>query len=78
MSITVDKLKKCFVEAFAIDSTVFTAETTPMQVPDWDSLGHVRLVNAMQNEFGVEFDVSEIMQMEDVPKILAILKLRGL
>ncbi len=78
MSVTIDKLKHCFVEAFAIDPAVFTAETTPVQVPNWDSLGHVRLVTAMQKEFGVEFDVAEIMQMEDVSKILDILKLRGL
>ncbi len=78
MSVTFDKLKKCFVESFALAPDVFTVETTPMQVPNWDSLGHVRLVTAMQKEFGVEFDVAEIMQMEDVPKILDILKLRGL
>jgi len=77
MSATAEKLKKCFIDAFGIDSSIFTEEMTPTAVPDWDSLGHVRLVNAMQKEFGTDFDVEEIMQMEDVPKILDILKRRG-
>ena len=35
------------------DTLVLTAETAPRDVPGWDSLAHVGIVFALEEEFGV-------------------------
>jgi len=39
----------------------------------WDSLGHIRLVSAMEEAFGVSFTLDEIEAMTSVPQIAAVL-----
>jgi acyl carrier protein len=67
-----EKVKSAFVEAFAVDPSTFTVEMLPEDVQGWDSLGHLRLVTALQEHFGVEFEVNEVMDMDSVKKIVAI------
>ncbi|NKB87401.1 MAG: hypothetical protein GKS06_04180 [Acidobacteria bacterium] len=74
----VDDLAKIFEETFAHDSTRFSAETVPDDVKKWDSIGHMSMVAAMEDKFGVQFEVDEIMEMVDVRKILEILEAKGI
>lgn len=67
-----EKVKAAFVSAFAVDPATFTIETMPEDVNGWDSLGHLRLVTALQEQFGVEFEVNEVMDMDSVQKIVTI------
>jgi acyl carrier protein len=73
-----ERLKKVFVAVMGISPEQYHPALLPTEVPNWDSLGHVQLVEAMQKEFGVEFAVSEIMEMEDVGKIREILARHGI
>lgn len=41
-------------------------DTAQDNMPDWDSLAHVRLVVGIENEFGILFDVSEIETIKSV------------
>lgn len=69
-----DKLKQVFNSVFQIPPDQVLDTLSPEGVTGWDSLGHVRLVTALQDEFGVEFEVDEIMRMENVAGIKAILE----
>jgi acyl carrier protein len=73
----VARLAKLFQETFDHDASTFSSATTPEDVAKWDSIGHMSLVGAMEQEFGQEFEIDEIMEMENVAKILAILAARG-
>jgi acyl carrier protein len=68
-----DKLKQVFNSVFQLSPEQVSDSLSPEGVTGWDSLGHVRLVTALQDEFGVEFEVDEIMRMENVAEIKAIL-----
>ena len=56
----------------------FSAATVPDDVKKWDSIGHMSMVAAMEDKFGVQFEVDEIMEMIDVNKILEILATKGI
>jgi acyl carrier protein len=73
-----ERLKKVFVEVMGISAEQYHPTLTPAEVPSWDSLGHVQLVTGLQKEFGIELDVSEIMEMEDAVKIKEVLQRRGI
>ena len=74
----VDDLAKIFADTFAHDEARFSAETVPDDVKKWDSIGHMTMVAAMEEHFGVQFEVDEIMEMVDVKKILEILDGKGI
>jgi acyl carrier protein len=72
MSAVVEKVKNAFVSTFSVDPAAFKVEMLPEDVQGWDSLGHLRLVTALQEQFGVEFEVDEVMDMDSVQKIVSI------
>ena len=69
-----DRVVKVFFEAFNFPVENVTPETGPDDVPHWDSLGHMNLVNALEAEFKIEFEIDAIMEMISVAKIVDILK----
>ena len=47
-------------------------------VVKWDSLRHMNLVLALEEEFGVQFSDEEIVEMVSVQLIIEILKVKGI
>lgn len=74
---THDRLAAAFEKAFGFDPKSFSLQLAPEQVPNWDSIGHMSLVATLEQEFQVQFEVDEIMEMSSPQKILDILKARG-
>jgi acyl carrier protein len=71
-----NKVRGAFQAAFGADPALVTPTSTPDQIPGWDSLGHAVLVTQLEQAFGVTFELDEIMDMEDVKAILAIVAKR--
>jgi acyl carrier protein len=71
------RLAEAFNTVFQLPLEQWTDALTPQDVAGWDSLGHVRLVTQLQEQFGVEFEVDEIMRMETVGEIKKILASRA-
>ena len=51
-------------------------EWGPDEIEDWDSMAHLDLVIAVGEEFGVELDFNEIMEICTVGDILKLLKIK--
>ncbi len=73
----VDRVATVFRKAFDFDSRKFSLNTTPESVPNWDSVGHMNLVAQLEKEFGLQFEVDDIMEMSSAAKIVEILRARG-
>ena len=65
-------LKNLFIDIFDLDEEDYCDELSYDDTPDWDSLGHMQMVARLTKEFGVEFDIEEVMAMETVAKIKEI------
>jgi acyl carrier protein len=52
-------------------------ETSPRDVPRWDSLQHIALVSAIERTFGVQLSMDEMMEMRTVGDIEAVLRRHG-
>jgi acyl carrier protein len=74
----VDRVAKIFRKVFDFDSGRFSLETTPEDVPNWDSVGHMSLVAQLEAEFDRQFEVDDIMEMSSAAKIIEILKAKGI
>ncbi len=61
-----ERLSGIFRDVFEDDSIVVTSELTAADVPEWDSLSHIRLVLAVQKAFGVKFSAAQTAELKNV------------
>ena len=64
------QLNEIFADIFDDEDIVISEDMTADDVEDWDSLAHVRLIVAIENEFGIEFTASEIEGFTDVGEMI--------
>ena len=60
------RLTQVFREALEDDTLKLRPETTADDVDAWDSLSHVQLIVAAEQDFGVRFTSREIMKWRNV------------
>jgi acyl carrier protein len=68
------RVQEVFQLAFGSDPQAISLETTPSDVPAWDSVGHLELASKLEQTFGVSFDVDDLMEMENVREIVRIVE----
>ena len=68
-----ERLQPVFRDVFDDDSITVTEETTSADIDDWDSLEHINLVNAVEQEFGMKFDMGQILTMKNVGEMADII-----
>ncbi len=74
MEVLLAKVRTAFKSAFDIDPRTITLDTSPDDVPAWDSMGHVTLASSLEHVFGLSFDVDDLMEMENVKEICRVVQ----
>jgi len=69
-----EKLKKIMAETFKLDENAINEETKMSKVESWDSLSHLQLIAALEEAFGMEIDMDDMLAMTGYKEILEILK----
>ena len=69
-----ERLTPLFREIFRDPTLEVTPELRATDVPAWDSLNHINLVVAIENEFQVEFTTEQLGSMGKVGDLLDILE----
>ena len=70
-----EKLQKVFDELF-LEKVVVTPELTAADVEEWDSLLHVSLVLAVEQEFHIRFRVGEVEATKNVGELADLIAKR--
>lgn len=73
---TYKKLTKVFREVFDDDSIELTPETTANDIEDWDSIEHINLITAVEDAFGMRFQMREVSGMKNVGEMVQIIESR--
>ncbi|MFM2100427.1 MAG: hypothetical protein RLZZ366_1966 [Pseudomonadota bacterium] len=60
-------------DIFDEDDLVATEEMSADDVADWDSTNHVRLIVAVEEEFGIRFESDEITAPETVGELVDLI-----
>ena len=66
------EINKLLSEAFEIESDEITEDLHIDDTPNWDSLGHLRLVVGIESKFNVQLKPTEIESILDYQSIYAI------
>ena len=73
------KLNELIIETFALSSDISVKdEQGPGDLPGWDSLGHLNLMNALERVYSVSVDMEEMIAIETVLDIRALLTEKGI
>ena len=71
------RLNEVFRDVFGDSSLSVNENTTSADIEDWDSLEHINLIAAVENEFSLRFKMREVSGMKNVGEMLAIIAERG-
>jgi len=60
------RLTTIFHDVFDDDAIVVTPDLTADDVPEWDSLSHIRLMLAVQKAFSIKMSAAQIASLKTV------------
>lgn len=65
-----ERLNEVFQDVFDDDELEVTDETTAADVEGWDSLMHITLIEAVEDEFDINFDMKTVVKMKNVGEMV--------
>lgn|GEM_PF-563406 len=71
------KIQDIFRDIFGDKSIVINKNTNANDIVGWDSLTHISLLEAVQDEFGIKFSLDEMIDLTDVGQILSAIIQKG-
>jgi acyl carrier protein len=65
-----NKLQGIFRDVLDDEGIVLTADTSPENLEDWDSLAQINIIAACESEFDIKFDLNEVVNIKNVCDML--------
>jgi len=69
-----NRIKNVMAAVFGISIEDINEESSPDSIDNWDSLNLMNLVVSLEEEFDIEFDDDEIVEMLNFKLIVEIIK----
>lgn len=69
----VSKLTGIFRDVFDDESINITPQMSADDLEEWDSISHISLISAVEDEFGMKFTMSEVVGMKNVGEMVNII-----
>lgn len=67
------RLQDIMRDVFDNDSIVLTSEMTAKDVAEWDSMNHVRLIVALEQDLGFELPMERVSELRNVGELVELL-----
>ncbi len=64
------RLNSVIKKFFKKEELSITLSTTAEDIEEWDSLNHMSLIQAIEQEFEIEFDFFEVMDFENIGALI--------
>lgn len=78
MGTNLQQLKKIFAEGLGTSDDVIKDDLTYQSIKQWDSLGHMALIAAIESQFDIMMDTNDIIDMSSFAKAKEIIKKYGI
>jgi len=69
---TLEKVCGIAADVLRIDKTSLTPESSPQSIESWDSVQHLNLVLAIEEQFRLQFEPEEMDGMKNIGAIAAL------
>ncbi len=74
MNSILERINKVFKVVFGMEDLIIREETCADDIEEWDSLQHINLLSMLEKEFQIEFDIDEIISMENVGDMVKVIE----
>jgi len=71
------KLAQAFKQGLALPSKYNATNADSASLKQWDSVAHLQLVVAIEDEFGVRLSPADVIELKSYPAAVAILERLG-
>jgi acyl carrier protein len=71
------RLQTLIADVLDLDSSNVVPDLSRADTAQWDSLNHLRLITAFEEEFGVQLSLDQIVQIQSVGHLEQIILQRG-
>ena len=68
-----EKMNEIFRNVFDDEEIELHDETNAEDIEDWDSLEQINLIVAIENEFGMMFDMAEVADLANVGEMVDLI-----
>lgn len=72
-----ERVNRVFKDVFDDEDVAVTFTSTAADVEGWDSLRHITLIEAVEDEFDMRFQMNEVTGMKDVGEMVDIIAERA-
>ncbi|HWL93491.1 MAG TPA: acyl carrier protein [Phycisphaerae bacterium] len=72
-----DKFKSIIAAILQVDEDTVTDQLTPDRVDTWDSLNHINLIGALEQEFGITLATENLERTQSIPVLKSLLAQHG-
>ena len=69
-----NKLKKTFCTALSVAEDKINDTLEYNGIPEWDSIGHMTLISAIEDEFKISIDTDDVIDFSSFKRGIQILK----
>jgi acyl carrier protein len=73
----IDRVHRIAADVFEVPGAQLTSQSSPDTVETWDSMHHLTLVLALEQEFGMEFSPEEIEQLLSLELVADLIDEKG-
>ena len=71
-----ENIQEIFRDIFDDEFLTIESSTNSNDIEDWDSLNHINLVVAIENEFSIKFGFDEISDLKDVGAMVDLIMIK--
>lgn len=68
-----ERLNAVFADVFDDPELTVNDDTTAADVDGWDSLVHITLIDAVEEEFDISFDMKTIVKLKNVGEMVDVI-----
>ena len=68
------KYQDIFIESISIDAKKFHENIEYNEIPEWDSIGHMKLISELEEGFNISMETDDIVDFSSFKKGIEILK----
>ena len=69
-----EKYKKAFTDSLNVNEKEVNDNLKYNEIPEWDSIGHMSLISALEDEFEITIETDDIVDYSSYRKGIEILK----
>lgn len=69
-----DRVRAVLARVLKSDPAAIADNASQMELSDWDSVRHMNVVLALENDFGIEFADAELQKLTSLPLLVAAIQ----